>query len=414
MKKGIATLVLLLVIASLSRVPDIQHVLAATPVAPGESIQAAIDNASPGDTILIQSGTHHVADYLIIVNKAITLMGEDVETTIIDGGGKEQQIFNVIADSVRIHDLTIQNNSQAPTGAAGIQLYRVMNVEVTGCRIRNCYDGIRLTNSSDCNITRNELTDNYESGIYLQANISRNLIKGNTISDNPAGLWVAQSLSSDNMIYHNSFVDNTEQRGGAGTGGTWDNGYPSGGNYWSDHTNIDQFSGQYQNETGGDGMADQPYNAGPDEYPFAAGIHFFNAGRWDDTDYCVGIVANSTTSDFHFNPDKKQIGFNATGPDGTIGFCRVAIPKQLLWVEGDHQWTVSINHTAADPTILDQYSDFTYLYFVYSQSTEMIEIEGSHALPEFQTAGVLLFLALLLAIAIFKRAKASSGQSSSG
>jgi len=40
---------------------------------------------------------------------------------------------------------------------------------------------------------------------------------------------------------------------------TWDNGYPSGGNYWSNYTDADLYSGPYQNETGSDGIGDTPY-----------------------------------------------------------------------------------------------------------------------------------------------------------
>jgi hypothetical protein len=39
----------------------------------------------------------------------------------------------------------------------------------------------------------------------------------------------------------------------------WDDGYPSGGNYWSDYNGTDLHSGAYQNVTGSDGMGDTPY-----------------------------------------------------------------------------------------------------------------------------------------------------------
>ena len=40
---------------------------------------------------------------------------------------------------------------------------------------------------------------------------------------------------------------------------TWDDCYPSGGNYWSDYSGVDAYSGVYQNETGRDGIGDTPY-----------------------------------------------------------------------------------------------------------------------------------------------------------
>jgi len=50
----------------------------------------------------------------------------------------------------------------------------------------------------------------------------------------------------------------------------WDNGYSSGGNYWSDYNGTDLYSGPYQNVTGSDGIGDTPYvmNANNlDNYP---------------------------------------------------------------------------------------------------------------------------------------------------
>jgi len=40
---------------------------------------------------------------------------------------------------------------------------------------------------------------------------------------------------------------------------TWDDGYPSGGNYWSDYNGTDYYRGPHQNETGSDGIGDTPY-----------------------------------------------------------------------------------------------------------------------------------------------------------
>jgi hypothetical protein len=44
-----------------------------------------------------------------------------------------------------------------------------------------------------------------------------------------------------------------------GSVNVWDDGFPSGGNYWSDYAGIDLYSGPYQNETGSDGIGDTPY-----------------------------------------------------------------------------------------------------------------------------------------------------------
>ena len=85
-----------------------------------------------------------------------------------------------------------------------------------------------------------------------------NAVSGNNITENSRyGLLLA--ICSDNIIYHNNFVDNTEQVYTDGSINLWDDGYPSGGNFWSDYTGVDFFSGPYQNENGSDGIGDTAY-----------------------------------------------------------------------------------------------------------------------------------------------------------
>jgi hypothetical protein len=44
----------------------------------------------------------------------------------------------------------------------------------------------------------------------------------------------------------------------------WDNGYLSGGNYWSDYFGMDEKAGADQNEPGSDGLGDTPHEADAD------------------------------------------------------------------------------------------------------------------------------------------------------
>jgi parallel beta-helix repeat protein len=67
---------------------------------------------------------------------------------------------------------------------------------------------------------------------------------------------------SDNAIFHNDLFDNTRNSfHEAGIGNVWDDGYPSGGNYWDDYTGED---------LDGDGIGDTPYpipGGGEDRFP---------------------------------------------------------------------------------------------------------------------------------------------------
>jgi hypothetical protein len=76
--------------------------------------------------------------------------------------------------------------------------------------------------------------------------------------------------SYENSVYHNNFVDNVYQ-GYDYRVNQWDDGYPSGGNYWGDYTGIDEKSGPNQNQPGSDGIGDTPYiipgGTNSDQYP---------------------------------------------------------------------------------------------------------------------------------------------------
>jgi len=120
--------------------------------------------------------------------------------------------------------------------------------------------GILVDDSRHCDVIGNNVTRN-TYGIVVGATPSRNnLIIENEIMMNEIGLILFDARS--NIIYHNNFIENKLQNARVyekNTGSIFDNGYPSGGNYWSDYTGLDLFSGPYQNVTGSDGIGDTPY-----------------------------------------------------------------------------------------------------------------------------------------------------------
>jgi parallel beta-helix repeat protein len=115
--------------------------------------------------------------------------------------------------------------------------------------------GIRLFRFSYNNtISRNNITNN-SNGIGL-VDSGRNCIFGNSIKGNHLGVEFYRS--SGNLLYHNNFVNPSQIRTFMSEN-VWDDGYPSGGNYWSDYTGVDLHSGPYQNEPGYDWIGDSPY-----------------------------------------------------------------------------------------------------------------------------------------------------------
>ena len=220
------------------------------------TIQEAINAANPGDAIMVATGT-----YLenIVVNKTVTLIGEDSNNTIIDGGGFGTVIL-VIANNVSISKFTIKNSGSTLPD-----------------------NGILINQASYCNVSNNILTSNY-FGIWLKDS-SNNVLSNNNVTDNNYGIGLEDS--SNNTIYHNKFV-NTLQISNTQSINIWDNGYPSGGNYWSDYTGVDLKSGLNQDQLGSDGIGDTPYTIdanNTDRYPL------MNANAFHDV-----AITNLTTS----------------------------------------------------------------------------------------------------------------------
>jgi parallel beta-helix repeat protein len=168
---------------------------------------------------------------------------------------------------------SISGNNIANNWNMGIYLGDSPNNSLSGNNITNNGDyGIRLSSSWICtshictpsnagsynSIVGNNITNNNRAGIYLDSS-SNNSIVGNSISaSNEDGIHLY--YSSNNTIYHNNFVNNTQHvRFEFGYANFWDDGYPSGGNYWSGYRGVDLYSGPYQNETGYDWIGDSPY-----------------------------------------------------------------------------------------------------------------------------------------------------------
>ncbi|MBE0519971.1 Ig-like domain repeat protein [Candidatus Bathyarchaeota archaeon] len=298
------------------------------------TIQQAINAASPGDTIFVKAGIYREH---IEINKTISLIGEDPTNTIIDGDGLEYIPILLISEpNVTVANFTVRNTSKT-VETYGILISKTQNVSFTGVTLKETYCGIMLHDAYYCKVFDSRMLENYAYGVSLRSNSSNNNFVGNTIMENPTGVYIADLSCQNNMFYHNNFINNKNQASNFGTNTAWDNGYPSGGNYWSDYTGVDEYSGPYQNETGMDKIGDTPYTESfgvNDTYPL---MNFWGA---------IPPIA-----DFTYSPEKpvknETITFDASAsydPDGNI--------ISYKWDFGDGNITV-----VKTPTIMHSYLD---------------------------------------------------------
>jgi parallel beta-helix repeat protein len=140
---------------------------------------------------------------------------------------------------------------------AGIYLGQSSNNSITENKITNNGYGIMFAESSNNSIAGNNIIANNYDGIWLVLSSNNNSIAGNNIvANNRHGIWLWDS--SNNRIFHNNFIDNALQAF-AKLANVWDDGYPSGGNYWSDCADIDVYHGPNQDLPSMDGIYDHPY-----------------------------------------------------------------------------------------------------------------------------------------------------------
>jgi parallel beta-helix repeat protein len=302
---------------------------------------------------------------------------------------------------------TVANNTY------GIGLWSSFNNSVSGNNLTaSSGNGIYLSSSFNNSVSGNNLTANSDYGIALDSSCHDNSVSGNNVANHTYGIGLGSSFnnsvsgnnvanntygiglwsSSNNKIYHNSF-NNTYQAYSEGSVNVWDDGYPSGGNYWSDYTDVDFHSGPYRNETGSDGIGDSLHVIdanNTDQYPLMGTFSNFNV----TSEHNVQTVCNSTISDFQLNG--TAIRFNIFGEDGTTGFCRISIPTALM----NDSYGVYVNGTEIPYSLLAcSNSTHSYLYFNYTHSTQEVIIIPEH--PSFLIAP-LFMAATLLAIIVYK------------
>lgn len=125
--------------------------------------------------------------------------------------------------------------------------------------IENGAFGISVSGGQN-NTVKGNVLDNVKgggNGITL-ASANTTVIE-NTVESSDLGLFTYDYPSSTYTIYHNNFINNTKQVELFNQPSiVWDNGYPSGGNYWSNFVGADLHNGPSQNVPGSDGIADTP------------------------------------------------------------------------------------------------------------------------------------------------------------
>ncbi len=133
---------------------------------------------------------------------------------------------------------------------------------------------------------------------------------GDAVPSSTSGDYVTEQVpiasSYVNQVHRNVFIGNEVQASDDGLNCQWDAGYPLGGNFWSDYSGSDEFSGEELSTPGPDGIGDsshviQGYGGALDRYPLMT-LPGAPSMIWSDpAGNAIGVSTTSGVCSLHFD-----------------------------------------------------------------------------------------------------------------
>lgn len=186
------------------------------------TIQAAVDAARPGDTIIVRDGTY--TENVDVNKDHLTIQSENgAEVTIVQAANL-YHVFHVTADYVKINGFNVTETTNAcgiyldnvqfcniseniaSSNIHGIMLYDSSYINVIKNDLYSNARGIGLRYSSYNNITNNNISDNYNEGIWMNYSSNNNIMSNNINWNSLHGIFLG--VSSNNNINGNNISYN--------------------------------------------------------------------------------------------------------------------------------------------------------------------------------------------------------------
>lgn len=166
-----------------------------------ESLQTALIEAQPGDTVHIAAGRYALADGLSLDVDGVTVKGDGPGATILDFTAQKVagEGLLITSDNVVVRDLGIENaagNGVKSKGSDGIALVNLRVEWTGGPKSTNGAYGLYPVSSRNVLIDRTVVKGASDAGIYVGQ--SQNIIVRNSRAEmNVAGIEIENSYDAD-------------------------------------------------------------------------------------------------------------------------------------------------------------------------------------------------------------------------
>ena len=249
-----------------------------------------------GSRIIACTVRHHVEDAIKLEDSPNSLIRV---CDVVDAYGTATYFGNGIhmwnSDNSVIEDVRLYDNDGVRTvtaywsdgtvfrrvtlfNNAGMFMLAFGSYTVEGLSIHDNQVGVYLNACDHCILRDSVIQSCPGSAIHIIFNSHDNTFENNIIEGNGVGIQLLSPNVVQNCFYHNQFIGNSTQVADSAPhpgaeAQYWDDGYPSGGNYWSDYSGSDYYHGPGQDLPGSDGIGDTPYQVvatnpgGFDDYP---------------------------------------------------------------------------------------------------------------------------------------------------
>jgi parallel beta-helix repeat protein len=167
------------------------------------ALQAAIDGASPGDTLRVHAGTYAEA---VTVDRRLKLVGDDATKVTIDAGCAATAALSIVADRVTIQDVGVKR-----AGLFAVDIENRDRVVVKGTLLlQGCGTeeyGINVFQATRVSLLRNVAIGYADAGIYIGGITADAQVRAiqNTTSQSARGLIVEDSLPS--VVVRRTFAE---------------------------------------------------------------------------------------------------------------------------------------------------------------------------------------------------------------